>query len=589
MQPNVSRTAALRTGLEELGDALEAASFHLPGLKCHEAEQRDLIRTVREYLLPRLRDPDSPVVAAIVGLGGVGKSSLLNGLAGRDVSPAGPVRPTTTNPVVWAHREHAGRYWSDFVARVRERAGPHVDVVVGDDPLTDNLTLIDTPSLDFVNDDDRLPAAEVVSVADLCIVVTSPARYADAAGWDFMHRIHRRGLPMLFVLNRTTEAERTEVRADWARRLADAGMLLNPSPSSVFTVADRGLGANSTALQAIRKELGELADPAVRNRLAGQSSSAAVRGLLMRSYELADVLESDAEAAERLREVVDQAYREHTTEIVEALRGGDLALLADEGDWPSAALDITGIVTRRAGLAAQQAASGWLEDPVGEQSLELLGQGLWRHGHETALEGQRALEGFGRELGKIIDANAKRARSKRARRKLTEQLWQATLASPSDPPPGLVRRFGDRASAALELAVVALAAAVRDAMGGDAARFTDPLGKALDATATASRIRSRAKFVAHQLDDAAAVPFISPQEDTDTAAGSDGIDDEPVPDAALDEATTPAPGEEHAREDAAAEPVAAAPNPPDRDAPQAGDSVSSAGPAEWVAYEEEGV
>ena len=147
VMPTPDILTEVRAALESIVDSLDGARFVIPG------ERRDLgepardgvVQTVRQYLLPRLREPDAPVVAALVGLSGVGKSTILNSLAQERISPTGVLRPTTTNGVLWAHRSHAARYWTEFVGRVTEQIGPTTDIVIGDDPITRHLTFIDTP------------------------------------------------------------------------------------------------------------------------------------------------------------------------------------------------------------------------------------------------------------------------------------------------------------------------------------------------------------------------------------------------------------------------------------------------------------
>ena len=103
---------ALRSSLEDLSAALESFQFRVlgPDQEARERSRTELVRSIREYLLPRLEDPEAPVVAVLVGPTGSGKSIILNSLAGQKASEPGALRPTTRSPVVWANRRHVRRY-----------------------------------------------------------------------------------------------------------------------------------------------------------------------------------------------------------------------------------------------------------------------------------------------------------------------------------------------------------------------------------------------------------------------------------------------------------------------------------------------
>ncbi|MDJ0923837.1 MAG: 50S ribosome-binding GTPase, partial [Acidimicrobiia bacterium] len=232
MQADAIAITALRPRLEQLAALLESARFNLPTSGKEDAERARLaiVRTINEYLLPRLDDPKAPVVAAVIGPSGTGKSTVVNSLANDRISDVGPLRPTTRNPVLWAHRDHGNRYWSEFVARVRERVGATVEVVIGDDELTKQLTVIDTPPSEFMTPAGRKPAVDALALADLCVFVTSPSRYADISAWNFLREIRWRGVPMLFVLNRLPPDRDQAVALlnDFAARLHNYGLLLEP-------------------------------------------------------------------------------------------------------------------------------------------------------------------------------------------------------------------------------------------------------------------------------------------------------------------------------------------------------------------------
>ena len=83
----------LSASLSALDDAVDAAA----ALGLDTSRARQVLADARG----RLGFEGSAYVLALVGGTGVGKSSLLNALAGETVSPAGPRRPTTGTPLAW--------------------------------------------------------------------------------------------------------------------------------------------------------------------------------------------------------------------------------------------------------------------------------------------------------------------------------------------------------------------------------------------------------------------------------------------------------------------------------------------------------
>ncbi|HEU5288911.1 MAG TPA: GTPase, partial [Candidatus Limnocylindria bacterium] len=98
---------------------------------------------VRETGRTRLGFPSDTYVLALAGGTGVGKSTMLNALAGEDVSPSSARRPTTADPVAWVPggrgRELSGLLTWLGVSRIREHAaGTLDDVAVLDLPDFDS-------------------------------------------------------------------------------------------------------------------------------------------------------------------------------------------------------------------------------------------------------------------------------------------------------------------------------------------------------------------------------------------------------------------------------------------------------------------
>ena len=88
MQADAIAIAALRPRLEQLAALLESAQLGLPTSGRDDAERARLaiVRTIKEYLIPRLDDPEAPVVAAVIGPSGTGKSTVVNSLANDRIS-----------------------------------------------------------------------------------------------------------------------------------------------------------------------------------------------------------------------------------------------------------------------------------------------------------------------------------------------------------------------------------------------------------------------------------------------------------------------------------------------------------------------
>ena len=91
--------------LSVLRDRVDAARFPLPlrGAARARRNRAELLAQLDDYVIPRLRSPQAPLLAVIGGSTGAGKSTLVNSLVGRRISEAGVLRPTTRTPVLVCH------------------------------------------------------------------------------------------------------------------------------------------------------------------------------------------------------------------------------------------------------------------------------------------------------------------------------------------------------------------------------------------------------------------------------------------------------------------------------------------------------
>jgi hypothetical protein len=551
MEAQSTALAAIRTSLLSLADFVASAQLRIPRPETSRIERtRDEVAwAIREYLVPRLDDPLAPAVAVVAGPGGTGKSAILNAIARRPLSESGVMRPTTTEPIVWASRSRPDSDWKAFLHRLREQTGAELDVVMSDDPLIEHVIFVDTPPVDFVRSDGRMPALEALGLADICIFVTSASRYADAAGWMYLEAARRRGVPILHVINRLPRDAETaeEVLVDYVARLHGRDLLIEPNTALVFPVVageidDVTEGPSPAAVDALRGELAELAHSDFRSAIINQTVLATTQAVAQRARRVGAELAVEVQERADFDEVVVSAYQVQSDALAADLDAGRFAELANAESWGLAAADLTGIVTRRAGIAAQQAAQSWESRPGGRELLAAGGDGLRRHGQDTAYEAQRLLEQWYTVMGEHAATASKRGKLwKRTQRRVLRRLWPQVLDPDRTVDGSLTRRYGTKAANLVADGRLELAETLTAALAADAGRFDRFLGPQPNADIL-REIETRAEWIEALVEDEVElVPIVSsssaadtedagsPAAAPDTAAGaeSDRVD-EPV-------------------------------------------------------------
>jgi len=205
-----------------------------------------IIRTIRNYLIPRMGDPTAPLIVVFAGPTGAGKSTLLNSLTGAAHTLAGPLRPTTKDPLVLSSEARADEY--------RHIGGVDCDVVTGRAPILDELILVDTPDIDSTSVEHRAMAETMIDNADVVVYVNSALRYADLVPWEVLRRAHSRGVPVIQVMNRIRGSSRGAL-ADYSSRLEAEGL-----GSEIVGVQEQHIGPGAQtipppAIQELRDRL----------------------------------------------------------------------------------------------------------------------------------------------------------------------------------------------------------------------------------------------------------------------------------------------------------------------------------------------
>ncbi|MEW2295691.1 dynamin family protein [Streptomyces sp. NPDC006743] len=361
----------LLEALSALRDRVAAARFPLPlpGAPRARSNRDELLAQLDDYLVPRLKEPDAPLLAVVGGSTGAGKSTLVNSLVGRRVSEAGVLRPTTRTPVLVCHPED--HHWFSgmrvlpdlarvWVPRRDPGAGPVADELPEppgpeDEParvlrvetvetVPPGLALLDAPDIDSLIAENRALAAELICAADIWVMVTTAARYADAVPWHLLRTAKEYDATLVTVLDRVPHQVVSEVSRQYGALLAKAGLGDVPR----FTVPELPESAwgggllPATAVAPLRTWLVHQAqDPAARQYAMARTAHGLLDSLKSRMPELAGAAAAQHSAALRLISAVDSAYDGEYARLRGRLQAG--AVLAGDAlkRWRAYPLDCT--------------------------------------------------------------------------------------------------------------------------------------------------------------------------------------------------------------------------------------------------------
>lgn len=389
----------------------------------------ELADQVDDYLLPRLRRIDAPLLVVIGGSTGSGKSTITNTLLGRLVSPAGVLRPTTRSPVVVCHPEDrawfAGGDVLPGLARLTggsdHEPGEHTDgeatggptgravlQLVTDPGIGPGLAILDAPDIDSVEVANRDLAAQLLAAADLWLFTTTAMRYADAVPWDFLRQARDRGTSLAVVINRIPAGAAGEIVPHLRSMLTEQGLaevavhaieatevaedrLPPESVASIRALLDQLTADAEARADVIRTTLdGALGSvgPRVETVVAaGRAQDEAAAGLdaaVTRTYaEVVARLTDDIGSGNLLRGEVLDRWQElvGTAELMQAIQSR-ISLIRDRigaflSGRPAATAEVQGEITStlerllidHADAAAATTADRWRSLPGGEQTL----------------------------------------------------------------------------------------------------------------------------------------------------------------------------------------------------------------------------
>ena len=158
-----------------------------------------------------------PLVVAFMGGTGVGKSSLLNRLAGKSIAKAGIERPTSREVTLFRHKDIAIQHLPDKLPIEKIKIAQH------DDDKKKNIIWIDMPDFDSTEQSNKLLVFEWLPHIDVLIYVVSPERYRDEKAWRLLLSEGSRHA-WLFVLNQWDRGQQAQYE-DFKLQLGKAGFV----------------------------------------------------------------------------------------------------------------------------------------------------------------------------------------------------------------------------------------------------------------------------------------------------------------------------------------------------------------------------
>lgn len=183
------------------------------------SDHRASIRVAAERVMAQLGGTSDLILTiALAGGSGVGKSTIVNALAGATIAEAAEQRPCTMRPTIYHHRDVPdGGLPNDLAAAARQ--------VMHDRPELRFKVVVDTPDLDTFATQNRAGTRAMLKAAGLVLYVFTPEKYWDERVWSVI-REEQRFSACLAILNKSDTV--SQVALDRAaeeirRRFAELG------------------------------------------------------------------------------------------------------------------------------------------------------------------------------------------------------------------------------------------------------------------------------------------------------------------------------------------------------------------------------
>ena len=307
--------------------------FETEGAEPIREERRKLLSQIDDYLLPRVRQSGAPILVALVGSTGAGKSTLVNSVVGAQVSNTGIRRPTTNSPVLACHPDDvdwfAENVFLPTVPRVRQeglaRSGRDgLLVLAANEGMPKGVALLDTPDIDSVVEAHREFAHQFLDASDLWLFMTTASRYADAAVWELLEYAKERGAALGIVLSRVPPSGGAELTKHFGAMLRANGL----GDNQRFVINETVITDHRLPPEVAAPVRGWLQETAVsadrRVAVLTQTMAGALDTFRSRVPALAAEVEAQLAIRGDLKAAVEGAYAAALAEADQALSDGSL-------------------------------------------------------------------------------------------------------------------------------------------------------------------------------------------------------------------------------------------------------------------------